>query len=145
MNYLTALLLGAHHMPLHKGPQHPSYATATADWQFWHDMKYCNSSEIGLIYATYSTYSPLWPTPYAKFPKTFRYNRYNVFSLTPACAFKRRLWFQHPPNWLLFRLCYMIKKPVCVLNILYLHPMLFPSISCHHREHIRERSIGRLH
>jgi len=27
MNFLTALLLGAHHTPLHKGPQHPSYAT----------------------------------------------------------------------------------------------------------------------
>jgi len=27
-NYLTALLLGAHRMPLHRGPQHSSYATS---------------------------------------------------------------------------------------------------------------------
>jgi len=29
MNFLTTLLLGAHHTPLHRGPQHPSYATET--------------------------------------------------------------------------------------------------------------------
>jgi len=27
MNRSAALLLGAHHVPLHRGPQHPSYAT----------------------------------------------------------------------------------------------------------------------